>query len=61
MEPIKKADALTEFFSTPEKPVTSSELLSFRKHDVAGFDELAALAAKALGRELIQREGQARG
>ena len=40
---MSKANALKTFFSTPEKPVTTAELLEFRKADKAGFDELAAL------------------
>lgn len=52
---MKKVDALKQFFATPEKPVTASELMDFRKFDTKGFDELAELAAKAMGQSIDPR------
>ena len=42
-----KTKEIIDFFSTPEKPVTNSELLAFRRSDAAGFDEIAALCIAA--------------
>ena len=49
---MKKVDALKQFFGTKEKPVTAIELMDFRKLDTRGFDELAELAAKAMGQTI---------
>ena len=51
--PIGKVEAIKRFFSVPDKPITNSELIDFRRTDPAGFDELAALAATALGEILL--------
>jgi hypothetical protein len=49
---MKKIEALKEFFSVPNNPVTNGELIDFKRGDPEAFDELAELAAKALGKEL---------
>ena len=49
---IGKVGALQQFFGTEAKPVTTTELMDFRRHDMEGFDELAQLAARALGKIL---------
>lgn len=49
---IGKIMAIRTFFSTPEKPVTTQELVELRKGSHESFDELAELCAKALGEEL---------
>lgn len=40
--------ALKEFFSVPERPVTNAELMELKKADSAGFTALAEEAKKAL-------------
>jgi hypothetical protein len=51
-EKIKKVQAIKEFFSTEEKPVSNKELMDLVRTDKAGYDFLAEGAAKALGKEL---------
>lgn len=36
-------EALKAFFSTPDKPVTSKELMAFAKTDKAGYEEIKEL------------------
>ena len=50
---IGKVEAIKRFFSVPDKPITNSELIDFRRTDPAGFDELATLAAVALSETLL--------
>ena len=50
---IGKVQALKRFFDVPEKPITNNELIAFRREDPKGFDELATLAAAALGETLL--------
>lgn len=50
---VGKVQAIKDYFSTPEKPVTNQELIALRRDDKKGFDELAELFAKALGEELL--------
>lgn len=38
---MTKIEALKQFFSTEDRPVTNQELLAFKKEDPQGFDELA--------------------
>ena len=52
MPTVTKAVAIKEFFSVPGKPITNAEMLDMPRNDRAGYDELAQLAAKALGYEL---------
>ena len=41
---MKTADAIKDFFGTPDKPVSNRELLAFAKADKDGYNELVALA-----------------
>lgn len=50
--PIGKIKAIKDYFSTPDKPVTTMELTELRRDNIPGFDELAEGAAKELGEEL---------
>jgi len=50
-ETINKIQALKEYFGTPEKPITFSEIKELGSD---GVTELAELAAKELGKELTQ-------
>jgi hypothetical protein len=43
-----KVQVIREYFNTPEKPITSAELMDLAKNDRKGYDELAILCAKAL-------------
>lgn len=52
---ITRIQALKQYFSTPEKPLTNSELIELRKADPKGFNELAALVAKELGATIISK------
>lgn len=45
---MTRAQAIKQFFSTPEKPVTNHELIEFRKADEKGYDEIGDLCIKAL-------------
>ena len=47
---MTRTEAIKEFFSTPEKPVTNSELIELRRADKEGFDELGEACLKALGK-----------
>ena len=49
---IGKITAIKKYFSVPDKPVTTNELVELRKDNREGFDELAELCAEALGEEL---------
>jgi len=40
---MKAIEAIKVFFSTPDKPVTSKELMAFAKADKAGYEELKEL------------------
>ena len=49
---MKAVDAIKAFFSTPDKPVTSQELVAFVKSDKAGYSEVKDLVVahyEALG------------
>ena len=48
---MTKAEAMRAFFSTPEKPVTNSELMAFRKGDPKGYNELGEAALAALDKK----------
>lgn len=54
--PLGKVEALKRFFGDKGsvKPVGNTELIDFRREDPAGFDELAELAATALGETLVR-------
>jgi hypothetical protein len=41
MDSKGRIQALKDFFGTEEKPVTTKELIDFKKHDPKGFSELA--------------------
>lgn len=43
-----KVEAIKTYFSTPESPVTNSELVKFRREDPKGFDEIAEACIQAL-------------
>ncbi len=45
---MTKADAIKQFFSVPEKPITSVELIAFRRHDKEGYDKIGELCIKEL-------------
>ena len=49
MNIMSRPAIIKAFFGTPEKPVSSSELLDFGKNDREGYIELSDLAAVALG------------
>lgn len=49
MEELSRPTIIKQFFGTPEKPVSSAELLDFGKNDREGYMELSTLAAVALG------------
>jgi len=49
METISIVSAIKEYFSTPEKPVTTDELKAL---GVQGIKELAPACAEALGKKL---------
>lgn len=55
--PIGKISVIKQYFSTPERPVITQELVELRKDDKKSFDELAKLCAEALGEELIEPKG----
>ena len=40
---MKAVDAIKAFFGTPDKPVTSKELMALAKADKAGYEELKEL------------------
>ena len=40
---MKAVDAIKAFFGTPDKPVTSKELMAFAKTDKAGYEEIKEL------------------
>ena len=48
---LKAIDAIKAFFSTPEKPVSNSELMALAKADKEGYKELGQLAVTALEAE----------
>jgi len=48
---LKAADALKAFFGTPEKPVSSAELIAFAKADKDGYVEVKNLVLAALEAE----------
>ena len=54
--PIGKIAAIRKYFSVPDKPVTTAELVELRRDNIPGFDELAEGAAEELGEELITTE-----
>ena len=45
---MKAADAIKAFFGTPEKPVSSAELIAFAKADKDGYVEVKNLVLAAL-------------
>jgi len=45
---LRTIDAFKVFFGTPEKPVSNSELLAFRKADKDGYDEISTLVKATL-------------
>ena len=49
---VSTGKVLQEFFSTPEHPITTKELIDLRKADPTGYMEIAQECAKALGVEL---------
>lgn len=52
---MKAVDAVKAFFSTPDKPVSSKELMAFAKGDKAGYTEVKDLVVAhyaALGDEV---------
>ena len=51
-EKIGKVLAIKEFFADSTRPLENSELLKLRKEDPDGFDEIAGLCAKAIGKEI---------
>ena len=40
---MKAVDAIKAFFGTPDKPLTSKELMALAKADKAGYEELKEL------------------
>ena len=40
---MKAVDAIKSFFGTPDKPVTSKELMAFAKGDKVGYEEIRTL------------------
>ena len=44
-----RATAMKEYFGTPEKPVTNSELIQFAREDKPGYEEIGDLCIGALG------------
>lgn len=49
---MTKTKAITIYFSTDERPVSTKELLDLKRNDPAGWDELAQGAAAELGEAL---------
>lgn len=40
-QPKATPSEMKTFFSTPERPLSNTELIDFKKTDQAGYDELA--------------------
>jgi hypothetical protein len=49
---VSKVQLMRDFFSTPNKPITTKELIDFAKTDRAGYDKLAQEVADATGQKL---------
>lgn len=43
-----RATAIKEYFNTPEKPVTNTELIQFAREDKPGYEEIGDLCIEAL-------------
>ena len=55
---MKAVDAIKAFFGTPDKPLTSKELMAFAKTDKAAYDEIKDQQGHQADQQ--QRQGQGR-
>ena len=46
---MTRIQAIKAYFSTPDKPVTNSELIELRRADKEGFDKIGEACLIALG------------